>query len=80
MTIYAEHEIPQVVGVEPTRPRVVSGGKQAARGGRAISKAFLPVCIHFSAYEVTPCLAFSNHRELIAAHQDFCRQRARIVV
>src|SRR5436309_3988203 len=40
----------------------------------------LPVCIHFAAYEVIPCLALSGERELIAANERFCRQRARIVV
>src|SRR6476469_388114 len=35
----------------------------------------LPVCIHFSTYEVIPRLAFSNQRALIVANERFCRER-----
>src|SRR5262245_8964846 len=40
----------------------------------------LPACIHFSAHQIIPCLAFSNQREFIAANERFCRKRARIIV
>src|SRR6266568_7330115 len=34
----------------------------------------------FAAHEILPRLAFSNQRELVAAHQDLRRQRTRIVI
>ena len=40
----------------------------------------LPSWIHFSSHEVIPCLPLPDQRELIAANERFCRQRARIVV
>src|SRR6476660_7294715 len=59
-------------GVEPTRPRVVSGGKQTARG-RAVSRPSLPVSIHLLTHQVFPRLPLPDQRELIAANQRFCR-------
>src|SRR5262245_54920872 len=40
----------------------------------------LPICIHFSAYEVIPRLPFSDQRESIAANQHFGWERPRIVI
>src|SRR4029453_6243993 len=47
--------------------------------GRSPSRP-LPMWIDFSAYEVFPCLASSNQRELITANERFGRERARIIV
>ena len=77
MTIYAEHEIPQVVGSGADAPSRRERWQANGPGGVQPS---LPACIHFSAYEVIPCLAFSNQHELIAANERFRREGTRIVV
>ena len=73
MTIYADHEIPQVVGRDRRARRVFADVLPQIAGS-------LPVCIDFPAHKIFPRLPLPNQRELIAANERFCRERTRIVV